>query len=155
MLFRSCGAKTAFLCGDENTYPIAADEIIAALSARGIGTRSYVLPAGIAEPDERAVGSLFLHFDEVCDLVIGIGSGVINDLCKLLSHRTRRPYAIFATAPSMDGWASPLSSMVRDGMKVSIPTKRAELIAADPAVLSAAPLTLLRAGLGEIGRAHV
>ena len=144
------GARLAFLCGDENTYPLAAGAIGAALAARGIGALSYVLPAGIAEPDERAVGSLFLHFEEACDLVIGIGSGVVNDLCKLLAHRTHRPYAIFATAPSMDGWASPLSSMVRGGMKVSIPTKRAELIAADPAVLCRAPEALLRAGLGDM-----
>lgn len=146
----ACGARRAFLLADTNTYPLAGESIRAALAARGVDSLVYVLDDNTAEPDERAVGSVFLHFDETCDLVVGIGSGVINDLSKLLSHRTGLPFAMFATAPSMDGWASPLSSMVRDGLKVSIPTKRADIILADPAILAAAPKRLLRAGLGDM-----
>lgn len=144
------GARRAFVVADTNTYPIAGQAVQGALKARGIESRTCVLDGTQAEPDERAAGTLFLHFEQECDLVLGIGSGVINDLCKLLAHRTGRPYAIFASAPSMDGYASPLSSMVRDGMKISIPTKRAELIVADPAILASAPMRLLRAGLGDM-----
>src|SRR5690606_24167000 len=35
--------------------------------------------------------------------LIAVGSGTINDLCKLASYRLGIPYAVFATAPSMNG----------------------------------------------------
>jgi glycerol-1-phosphate dehydrogenase [NAD(P)+] len=50
----------------------------------------------------------------------------------------------------MDGYASPLSSMVRDGLKVSIPTKKADHIVADLDILRNAPLPMLKAGLGDM-----
>ena len=40
------------------------------------------------------------------DLLVGVGSGVINDLCKHVSNCLHIPYIIVATAPSMDGYVS-------------------------------------------------
>lgn len=148
-------ARRAFITGDANTYPLAGEQIRELLFANGIDTTSYQFPAkangkAALEPDENAVGSLMLHYDASCDMIIGIGSGVINDLCKLLAGISGVPYIIVATAPSMDGYASPLSSMVRDGLKVSIPTKKADLILADIDILRNAPLPMLKAGLGDM-----
>lgn len=143
-------AKKAFLVGDGNTFPLAGIEIEKQLNACDIKTVTYVLKAGKLEPNEQAVGSLMLHYNAECDLIIGIGSGVINDLCKLLAHQTKNPYIIVATAPSMDGYASPSSSMLRDGLKVSIPTKRADVIVADLNIVKKAPMSMLKAGLGDM-----
>ncbi len=142
--------KRVFLVGDINTYPLAGDKIRDILSEIAVESSFYILPKGIKEPNEIAVGSIMLHIDPSCDLIIGIGSGVINDLCKLTAGLLNRLFIIVATAPSMDGYASPLSSMVRDGLKVSIPTKRAELIVADIDILKTAPLPMLKAGLGDM-----
>lgn len=54
-------------------------------------------------PDEEAVAVLEACLTAETDLILGVGSGVINDLCKYVSHRHRLPYMIVATAPSMDG----------------------------------------------------
>lgn len=142
--------RRAFLVGDVHTFPLAGVQIRDMLFRIGVESVVYQFPQAALEPDEAAVGSLMLHYDSSCDIIIGIGSGVINDLCKLLANSTNRPFIIVATAPSMDGYASPLSSMVRDGLKVSIPTKKADHIVADLDILRNAPLPMLKAGLGDM-----
>ena len=72
-----------------------------------------------------------MHFDSSCDLVIGVGSGVINDVNKILSNVSHSTYFIVATAPSMDGYASATSSMSRDGLKILLPSKCADIIIGD------------------------
>lgn len=149
-LVRQFSASSAFIVADNNTYPIAGMTVEKLLLENEIKVSKHIFKDIQLEPDESAVGSLMLHFDAESELIIGIGSGVINDICKLLAHLTKKPYIIVATAPSMDGYASPLSSMVRDGLKVSIPTKHADLILADLDILRGAPLCMLKAGLGDM-----
>ena len=91
-----------------------------------------------------------LHYDHSCDLVIGVGSGVINDIGKILSCVTGHRYIIVATAPSMDGYASATSSMARDSLKVSINTRCADVILGDIDILKKAPAHMLKSGLGDM-----
>ena len=58
-----------------------------------------------------------MHFDPACDLILGVGSGVVNDLCKVFAHATGRRSAIVGTAPSMDGFASNSASMEVNNVK--------------------------------------
>lgn len=102
------------------------------------------------EPDEKAVGSVVMHFDHACDLIIAVGSGVINDIGKILANMTKLPYFIVGTAPSMDGYASATSSMTVDGLKVSLPSKCADVIIGDIDVLKNAPMRMLQSGLGDM-----
>jgi glycerol-1-phosphate dehydrogenase [NAD(P)+] len=57
---------------------------------------------------------------------------------------------IVATAPSMDGYASATSSMTRNGLKVSIPSKSASVIIGDVDILKNAPMEMLISGLGDM-----
>ncbi len=91
-----------------------------------------------------------MHFDPSCDVVVGVGSGVINDVCKILSHLTGKPYIIVGTAPSMDGYASATSSMSRDGVKVSLNSRCADVIIGDTDILKTAPTHMLKSGLGDM-----
>ena len=50
----------------------------------------------------------------------------------------------------MDGYASATSSMSIDGLKVSLPSKCAEVIIGDIDILKNAPMKMLRAGLGDM-----
>lgn len=139
----------ALLVGDANTFPLVGEQILKILDDQKIETASYIFQDQHLEPDERAVGSVLLQYTKDIDLLIGIGSGVINDICKLISHCTNTKYIIVATAP-MDGYASPLSAMLRDGLKVTIPSKCADVIIADTGIIKNAPLRMLKAGLGEM-----
>lgn len=149
-LVRRCGAKKPFLLADCNTWQAAGEQVAEILDAAGILWKSYVFPDSELEPDERAVGSAVMHLESRCDSIIGIGSGVINDIGKILSNLTGKPYLIVATAPSMDGYASATSSMSRDGLKVSLPSRCADVIVGDIDILKAAPERMLQAGLGDM-----
>lgn len=50
----------------------------------------------------------------------------------------------------MDGYASATSSMSIGGLKVSLPSKQANVIMTDTEVLAKAPLNLLQAGIGDM-----
>ena len=144
------GAKKPFILADVNTFAAAGKAVCDLLDAQGISYSRYIFPDKALEPDEKAVGSLMLHYDHSCDLVIGVGSGVINDIGKILSCVTGHRYIIVATAPSMDGYASATSSMARDSLKVSINTRCADAIIGDIDILKNAPAHMLKSGLGDM-----
>ena len=83
-----------------------------------------------AEMTMRMAEEVKKHIDGV-DLLVGVGSGVIQDLCKYLSFFNKIPYIVYATAPSMDGYASATSSMSMDGLKVSLNSRCADVIIGD------------------------
>ena len=143
-------ASKVFVLADKNTYKAAGEMICAILEKSSIAYSKYVFENDSLEPDENAVGSAVMHYDKKCDLIIGVGSGVINDIGKILSSMTKNPYFIAATAPSMDGYASATSSMSMDGLKVSLPTKCANVIFGDLDILKNAPLKMLKSGLGDM-----
>ena len=139
-----------FVLADINTYAAAGERVCCNLEENGIAYSKYVFQKKELEPDEEAVGSAVMHFDTKCDIVVAVGSGVINDISKILSNLTGCPYIIVATAPSMDGYASATSSMTMDGLKVSLPSKCADVILGDLDILCAAPLKLMISGLGDM-----
>ena len=82
------------------------------------------------------------------EYILGVGSGVINDICKYVSVRSGKPYGILATAPSMDGYASGVSALYENGRKVTLPTTVPSDILIDAEVLANAPLDMIVAGRG-------
>ena len=142
--------KKPFVVADSNTYTAAGAQVCALLEEEKIPYGSFIFRDKALEPDEKAVGAAFMHYDPTCDVIVGVGSGVINDVCKILSHLTGHPYIIVGTAPSMDGYASATSSMSRDGVKISLPSRCADVIIGDTDILKTAPDHMLRSGLGDM-----
>jgi glycerol-1-phosphate dehydrogenase [NAD(P)+] len=68
----------------------------------------------------------------------------------LAAHRENKAFAIYATAPSMDGFASDSSPVLVSGFKLTLPAKQPELILADTEVLASAPPELKAAGFGDM-----
>ena len=144
------GLQRAFLIADANTYRAAGEAVAAVLESAGIQTKKYIFTKDILEPDEANVGLAVMHFDPYVDVVIGVGSGVINDISKIVANVSGKPYIIVGTAPSMDGYASATSSMTVDGLKVSLNSKCADVIIGDLDILCAAPLSMMLSGLGDM-----
>lgn len=85
----------------------------------------------------------------MANALIAVGSGTINDLCKYAAHRQRVPYAVFATAPSMNGYSSVSAAVSVHGHKKSLPATAANGIFADLGILAKAPTRMIRSGFGD------
>ncbi len=143
-------AKKIYLLSDCNTWQAAGARVYEIITDTGVECVSHCFQEKALEPDEHAVGSAVMHFAWDCDLVIAVGSGVVNDIGKIVAAMAKLPYIIVGTAPSMDGYASATSSMTRDGLKISLSTKGADVIIGDTEILCQAPLHMMKAGLGDM-----
>lgn len=135
-----CDKNTRRACG-EAVDELLQDKIYARLTYDG---------EGFLVPNEEAVAQLEQLVDDSIELIIGVGSGVINDICKYVSHAHGLHYFIVATAPSMDGYASSGAAMIFDGMKITTSAAVPMAIIADTEVLRNAPIEMLKAGYGDI-----
>lgn len=82
--------------------------------------------------------------------VVSVGTGSLNDICRLAAARKNKKLCIFATAPSMDGFASYSAPIVADGFKLSYPAKSPDVIIGDTKILANAPTELKSAGFGDM-----
>jgi len=140
--------QNILIVADENTYNAAGDKTIASLNGKKI---KKVIFSGkeILVPNEVAINTVTESL-EGTEIIVGIGSGVIQDLCKYVSFYNKIPYIIVATAPSMDGYASTGAAMITGGMKVTYPAGLPLAIIADTIVLKNAPIDMIKAGYGDI-----
>jgi len=84
------------------------------------------------------------------DALVAVGSGTLNDLCKHVAAETGRRYAVFATAPSMNGYVTGTASLDWDGLKSTLPARCPAAALFDLEVLAAAPARMIRAGIGDV-----
>ena len=149
-LVKAEGAGSVFMICDRNTYDVAGEKAEKLFTEAGITVKKYVLKTReVIEPDEHAVGSVMMNYQD-CDMIVSVGSGVINDVGKIVAAACKKTYMIIGTAPSMDGYASGTSSMVRGGHKVTITSKCPDIVVGDLDILCNAPMDMLRSGVGDM-----
>ena len=141
--------KSIFLVADTNTWKVCGEAAQDLLGNMAVGAHVYER-SGILVPNEEAVRELTAVLPEHTDLILGIGSGVINDICKFVAWQKGLPSAIVATAPSMDGYASSGAAMITDGMKVTYTVEAPLYIVADTDIIKNAPMEMIQAGYGDI-----
>lgn len=147
---KSYGAKSVFTLSDLNTQKVGGEKVKSILENAGIKVNSYIYNTDKPlAPDEKTVGDAIMHYIP-SDMIIAIGSGVINDTGKLLAKTASVPYCIVGTAPSMDGYASGTSSMEVHGHKSTLKSKCPEVVIGDTDILKTAPDEMLRSGVGDI-----
>lgn len=143
------GYHRILLVSDDNTDVVCGGTVREQLGD-AVETSLILHADGVVVPDEACIAVIEEKLTADTDLILGIGSGVINDLCKDVSFRHDLPYGIVATAPSMDGYASVGAALILGGMKVTRNARPPMAIVADTAVLKTAPLDMLKAGYGDI-----
>lgn len=87
--------------------------------------------------------------------VISVGSGSLNDICRLACAVKNRNLCLFATAPSMDGFASDTAPIVAGGFKSSYTARSPQVIIADTDILAKAPARLKSSGFGDMMAKYV
>ena len=144
------GFARPFLVYDVNTYAIAGARVEGLLAAAGISFASYIFPDEALVPDEYAIGRLLVRYNPDRDLMIAVGSGTINDICRFSSYKLRQPYFVVGTAASMDGYASNVTPLIVGGMKLTYEAQVPSAIFGDLDILKSAPLPMLAAGVADI-----
>lgn len=139
------------LC-DANTHRAAGQAVEDILRQSGLDAACIVLPGdehGWVEDDEPNL-AVARRMTTHARTIIGCGSGVINDVGKLVAMHPDRPYISVATAASMNGYGSPISAHLKDGIKTTVTSAPTLAIIADLDVIAAAPVRMSRSGLGDL-----
>ena len=83
------------------------------------------------------------------DALVAVGSGTINDLCKYTAFIDGKPYIVFPTAASMNGYLSANASISVDGFKTTLKAQMPQAVFCDLEVITSAPIRLSKSGLGD------
>lgn len=150
-----------FLVADETTYEVAGKQVETILREAGMLSHCCILPSP-ALPDDTNVGRVLLaagtdapvyrieEMSQLPDYILAVGSGSINDICRMVAYRLGLEYGVVGTAPSMDGYASVVSPLVTCGKKIVYTCTIARHIIIDLDICAAAPYDMLLAGLGDM-----
>ena len=131
---------------DPLTHAVLGERVEKALESLGPIIRVH-LPDR-PHPDMKTVDDLVVATQKAGAL-IAVGSGTINDLCKLAAAKQDKPCAVFATAPSMNGYTSVNAAITVGGLKKSLASVAPLGVFMDLEVLAAAPVRMIRSGLGD------
>jgi len=154
-ILRKYNGTHPFILCDTLTFAAAGKQVTALLESEKIPHTIHIIERIHPAPDEKIVGEALMYCDAVCDIVIAVGGGVINDTCKILAAAKNVPDIYVATAPSMDGFASASSSMERGGLKVSLNSKCPDVVIGDADILANAPTHMIRSGIGDMVAKYV
>lgn len=141
-----------YVISDNNTYPAAGERIVELLYAQGYDIKSFMFETGDHQlnPDEKTLGRLIYEIEPDVSLIVAVGSGVINDVCRTISYKMGVPFVIVGTAPSMDGYASRGTPLIIDGFKLTHYDHYPHAIVCDIDIMKNAPMIMLQAGFGDI-----
>mgnify|MGYP001626325236 CR=1 FL=1 len=140
--------KNITIICDQNTYKAAGKEVIEYLKDFDVTLCKFDKNHLI--PDERSLGEIILRMDSQSEFLCAIGSGTINDLTRFVSFKTKIPYGIVATAPSMDGYTSSVSPLIVNGFKRTYNAGYPQFVVGDLDVISRAPYDMITSGFGDI-----
>ncbi len=139
--------KRLAVVSDTNTVEAMGRRVAKHVKALG-AIEDVVLP-GTLHCDEPTI-AMVQEKTRHADAVIAVGSGTLTDICKYATFKDGRPYAVFGTAASMNGYAATTASVTLDnGYKTSLPAHAPRGIFIDLKVSAEAPAWLSAAGLGD------
>ena len=142
------GYKKAYVVCDNVTVDVAGKKTRDFLEAAGIDVHLHVLSHLVY--DEATLGELLINESADCEIVIGVGTGSINDMCRYFSYKLALPYCKVATAAPMDGFASSISALTVNNLKTTFEVRTPQLIIGDTEILKEAPYAMTSAGLGDL-----
>lgn len=134
------------IVSDPQTHEVLGARVTRAL--QGVAKIVSVNLPAHPHADDRTVEQL-RQTTAAADALVAIGSGTINDLCKYASALDGKPYVVFGTAPSMNGYTSLNAAITVGGLKKSLAAQAPTGAFFDVSVLSAAPKRMIRSGLGD------
>ena len=148
-IIKNENARKIYVVADNNTYSAGGEAVRCVLDGAGVSYEVFNFGESPC-PNEEAVERVYHAMPKGTDMIVAIGSGVINDISKIIAKECGLKFVIVATAPSMDGYASNTSSMTFRGLKISHPSGAAKYIIGDTDILVTAPVCMMVSGIGDM-----
>lgn len=141
-------AGTCVVVMDDNTKAAAGNDLLAGLES--YSPKTVLFTRDDLHADEQALGTLLLALSEKPDFIVSCGSGTLTDIARYNSYMTGIPFVSYATAASVDGFASGSTPLLDNGFKTTYPGTAPRGIFYDADVLAAAPDQMTAAGFGDV-----
>ena len=142
--------RMALVVADINTWRVAGAEVYAHLLDAGIETGVFIIPDREFHAEWKYVEMVEAAIKGAGAVAVAVGSGVINDLCKLSSAHLGQSYVCVPTAASVDGYSSFGASISYEGVKQTFDCPAPVAIVADIRVIAAAPKEMTAAGYADL-----
>jgi len=143
--------RTAVLVADERTWGIAGQTAEITLEQTGWAVRQIIVPdvSGVSPSCDDTTHYWLNEQLAPADIALAIGTGVMNDLTKWSAFEHDLPYAVIATAATMNGFTAANVAPAIAGVKTLVPARPPLAVFAVPSLLVRAPFELTAAGLGD------
>lgn len=143
--------RRIIVVADKRTWAIAGERAKEALEQTGWSVQDIIVP------DTRTGGPVcddtthawLNNLMPPADIALAVGTGVINDLTKWSAFDKDVPYAVFATAATMNGFTAANVAPTIKGVKSLIRAQAPLAVFAIPSIIIEAPFELTAAGLGD------
>lgn len=167
--------RKALILSDVHTWPALGEKLYGLFRKEGIPVEKYIIDKEEFHADWRYVemtdhlaegrfekarevendpyykeGSPEGPYGKAEYVLVSVGSGVINDLCKLSSSHHGQSYLTLPTAASVDGYSSFGASITYGGSKQTFSCPAPVAIIADMTVIAAAPKEMSAAGYADL-----
>ena len=142
--------REAIVVADKNTWRVAGAEVFEALQAAGVKVQKFLFEEDEFHADWDHIETLDRVLDSTGAIAVSVGSGTINDLCKLCSHHHQQSYLTVPTAASVDGYTSFGASITYQNAKQTFECPAPVAVVADVDVIAAAPKPMTAAGYADL-----
>ena len=143
--------QKAIIVADENTWEVAGKEVQKSLDDCGIESYDpFVFKSKDFYAEWQHIESLEQHMQGVDAIAVAVGSGVINDSVKYVSHLIGRRYMCVGTAASMDGFTAYGASITKDGNKQTFDCPAPLGFILDSDIAADAPKELAASGYADL-----
>ncbi len=143
--------RRVLIVADQRTWAIVGERARQVLEQTGWSPHHIIVPdtsRGSPVCDDTTYGWLNDQLPPT-DIALAVGCGVINDLTKWLAFEHDLPYAVVATAATMNGFTAANVAPTLKGVKTIVPAQPPLAVLAVPSVIVNAPFELTAAGLGD------
>ncbi len=143
--------RNIVLVADVRTWELIGGSAREALEREGWSVPHIIVPdtnGGSPVCDDVTHGWLNERLPHV-DIALAVGSGVISDLTKWSAFEHDLPYAVLATAATMNGFTAANVAPTVKGVKTMISARPPLGVFAVPSIIINAPFELTAAGLGD------
>lgn len=143
--------KRPIVVADSTTWRIAGEKVNTLLKEAGLQPDE---PFIFTDSDMHAEWKYIERLDKALGatdaIAVAVGSGTINDLCKLSSAHCGKRYMTVATAASMDGYTAYGASITKDGAKQTFNCPAPLAVVADTDIIAAAPAEMTASGYADL-----